>query len=175
MPSTSRRLPISDGVQTPPPKSLLALVTTYTVVTFPCAPVLTNLRVFPHTITMLIAALPHCLCLQQDEFVITAWWPPKMTQMAAYAAAHFNLVATGNIVSFSCQYDPTKPNNISKNFTTTDAFDCIASNLPEIAANGLKAAFSTGHYVRDSHSWAFGEAAGFGGVTPVQATGYASM
>ena len=26
-----------------------------------------------------------------DEFVITAWWPPTMNQLHDYAAAHFNL------------------------------------------------------------------------------------
>ena len=55
-----------------------------------------------------------------------------MSQWEAYAAAHFNLVSTGNVVHWACQFDPSKPGNITKNFTTTDVFECIAANIPKV-------------------------------------------
>jgi hypothetical protein len=42
------------------------------------------------------------------------------------------------------------------------------------AALGLKLSYDSGHYVRDTTSWAVGESAGFGGVAAIQEHGYST-
>lgn len=85
-----------------------------------------------------------------------------MNQIHDYAAAHFNLVLGGNIVE-GCQENKTSPSPA----TATEAFECIAAQLPKMEALGLKFAFAGGHYNKTEGIAAsvFGGANSFGGVT----------
>ena len=70
----------------------------------------------------------------QDEFIITAWWPPTMNVIHQYAAAHFNMVMGGNVAQ-GCQYNGTMRMGASY----SEAFECATSFLPLFAELGLKA------------------------------------
>lgn len=75
------------------------------------------------------------------RFVITAWWPPTMSALEAYAAAGFNVLLGGNIAS-GCQANGTMPSPGS----ATDAFECVASQLEKIDGLGLKFIYSNEVY-----------------------------
>ena len=71
----------------------------------------------------------------EDEFVITAWWPPTMNVIHQYAAAGFNMVMGGNMLQ-GCQINGT----LQANATATEAFECFAAQLPILDGLGLKVA-----------------------------------
>ena len=99
-----------------------------------------------------------------QQFVITAWWPPTMNALDAYADAHFNVLLGGNIAN-GCQFNGTIPKPASQN----DAFECIAKALPAVERLGLKFIFSVGFYdgMYSDHqaSLVLGGAKAFGGLS----------
>jgi len=103
-------------------------------------------------------------CLAQ-----TAWWPPTMNQLHDYAAAHFNLLLGGNIDK-GCQYNGTIPTPA----TTTQAFECLAAQLPKMDAVGMKFAWGFGGFNKTNGTEALvaGGAASYGGVTESRPGGY---
>jgi hypothetical protein len=105
----------------------------------------------------------------KDKFVITAWWPPTVQQLDLYAAAHFNLVLSGNLVMSACQprpgYPPATSKLIPNPATQDEAFACFLEQLPKIEALGLKVAWSTGgSYNRSKTSYTLGGNKSYGGV-----------
>ena len=99
-----------------------------------------------------------------QQFVITAWWPPTMNALDAYADAHFNVLLGGNIAN-GCQFNGTIPKPASQN----DAFECIAKALPAVERLGLKFIFSVGFYdgmySDQQASLVLGGAKAFGGLS----------
>jgi hypothetical protein len=85
-----------------------------------------------------------------------------MNQLHDYAAAHFNLLLGGNIVN-GCQVNNTMPTP----GTATEAFECLAKQLPKMEAVGVKFAWGVGHYNQTDGVAArvFGGAASYGGVS----------
>lgn len=81
------------------------------------------------------------------KFVITAWWPPTMNVLDAYADAHFNVLLGGNI-AYGCQLNRT----MASPGTATEAFECIAGALPRIASLGLKFIWGIGNNYNVSHA-----------------------
>ena len=70
----------------------------------------------------------------EEQFVITAWWPPTMNVIHQYAAAGFNLVMGGNMIQ-GCQVNGTIPSPA----TADEAFSCFLAQLPRIDPGGALA------------------------------------
>ena len=92
-----------------------------------------------------------------------------MNQLHDYAAAHFNLLLGGNIDK-GCQYNGTIPTPA----TTTQAFECLAAQLPKMDAVGMKFAWGFGGFNKTNGTEALvaGGAASYGGVTESRPGGY---
>jgi hypothetical protein len=97
-----------------------------------------------------------------NEFVITAWWPPTMNAIHQYADAGFNLVMGGNMVR-GCQLNGSMPSPAS----ATEAFGCFLEQLPIIGSLGLRVAYASGGYNHSTRAAGLilGGAGAMGGVT----------
>eukprot|EP01047_Picozoa_sp_COSAG01_P036685 COSAG01_NODE_2875_length_6937_cov_2.860924_1_plen_432_part_00 len=97
-----------------------------------------------------------------NEFVITAWWPPTMNAIHQYADAGFNLVMGGNMVR-GCQLNGSMPSPAS----ATEAFGCFLEQLPIIGSLGLRVAYASGGYNHSTRAadLILGGAGAMGGVT----------
>ena len=97
----------------------------------------------------------------QDEFVISAWWPPTMNVIHQYAAAHFNHVLGGNVAA-GCQENGTMRMGASYD----EAFACVADQLPIYKELGLKVTLGVGFFNNSMklEDLTYGGAANMGGV-----------